>query len=376
MLRLRAPLFILTLLLSACSGDEDNIVRECILLQPNQDVKLLRDLQYARYRFFDLGVIGGVDYVEPGDSLIALFVHQSAGVLNLNLPEAVAYPNVLAPESSPDSVRQRFRQLNIGYEWEIHTDVPSGRFTLVFPEPLQGIETTTVAYYMEVKKLDGTFLTFGSYSRPGFSLQMLKYPNSLSTDPLWAAEWKNVYDLGPGPLSWHSMDIELFRAPFGLEDAQHSYFREQNGLSFLYLLGLDRFSPFSEDTAGDGRVDNDPDILWLDQGLLVFPLRTPFTEPALTEQVPQLYSTDDLGTLVASSKYYLKVTKSGYRRSVRLTHINLIEGSDRVEAGGVVLTRGVHYYIDYQVGEIEFISDEVTTLGGPIQICYEYEKFL
>jgi cell surface protein SprA len=264
----------------------------------------------------------------------------------------------------------------LGYDWEVLIDVDSGRFSIAFPEPLQHIDTTAIAYHMVVKKADGTQLSFGSLYGPRFQLQILKFPNSRATDALWDAEWKNVYDLGPGPLSWHSMDIELFRAPFGLEDAQHSYFREQNGLSFIYLLGLDRISTFSEDTAGDGRVDNDPDILWLDQGLLVFPSRTPFTEPALTEQVPQLYSTDDLGTLVASSKYYLKVTKSGYHRSVRLIHINLIEGSDRVEAGGVVLTRGVHYYIDYQVGEIEFISDEVTTLGGPIQICYEYEKFL
>lgn len=375
MRRLRAPLFFLTLLLSACSGDEDNIVRECVLLQPNQEVRLLRDFQYARYRFFDLGVIGAIDYVEPGDSLIALFVYQSAGVLNLNLPEAVAYPNVLAPESSPDSVRQRFRQLSIGYEWEIHADIPSGRFTLVFPDPLQGIETTTVAYYMEVEKLDGTTLTFGSFSRPRFSLQMLKYPNSLSTDPLWKAEWKNVYDLGPAPLSWHSMDVELFSAPFGMEDPQHSHFREQNGLSYLYLLGLDKESPFSDDPAGDGRVDNNPEVLWLDPGLLVFPSRTPFAEPALTQQVPELYSTDDLGTLVTSSKYYLRLTKSGYRRSLRLMHINLIEGSDRVEVAGVLQIRGVHYHIDYQVGEIEFLSDDIVNSNSTIRICYEYEKF-
>lgn len=375
MTRLRPLLFTLALVLSACSGDEDNVVRECVLLQPNQEILRLRDFQYARYRYFDLGVIGAIDYVEPGDSLIALYVYQSAGVLNLNLPEAVAYPNVLAPEFSPDSVVQRFRQLNIGYDWEIHMDIPSGRFTLVFPTPLQSIETTTVAYYMEVKKLDGTTLAFGNFSRPRFALQMLKYQDSRPTDPLWQAEWKNVYDLGPGPLSWHSMYIELLRAPFGLEDPQHSHFREPNGLSYLYLLGLDRESSFSEDTAGDGRVDNDPDILWLDQGLLVFPSRTPFADPALTEQVPELYSTDDLGTLVTSSTYYLRVSKWGYRRSVRLGHINLIEGSERVESGGVALIRGDHYNIDYMTGEIEFMSDDVVTLGSPIQICYEYEKF-
>ncbi len=375
MTRLRPLLFILALVLSACSGDEDNIVRECVLLQPNQEVKLSRDFQYARYRFFDLGVIDGVDYVEPGDSLKALFLYQAADLESPNFREAVAYPNSLEPESSPDSVTRWFRLLSFGYEYEWIMEVESGTFTLVFPKALPEIDTTAIACHMQIRKSSGELLTFGSLDLLPFKLQLIKFANPQPSDPLWAAEWKNVYDLGPGPLSWYSMNIELLRAPFGLEDPQHSHYREQNGLSYLYLLGLDKESPFSEDTAGDGRVDNNPDILWLDQGLLVFPSRTPFADPVLTEQVPELYSTDDLGELVTSSKYYLKVTKSGYRRYVRLMHINLIEGSERVESHGVVLTRGVHYNIDYMTSEIEFMSDDVVTLGSPIQICYEYEKF-
>lgn len=375
MFRLRALALIFSLLLSACSGDEDNIVRECVLLQPNQEVKLLRDFQYARYRFFDVGVFGGVDHIEPGDSIKALFLYQSSESSSPNLPEAVAYPNSLDPQSSPDSVAQRFQLLSLGYEWEVRSSVDSGYVSIHFPTQLQKIEASTIAYYMVVRKANGTLLSFGSQDNPLLKLQILKPAEPSPGDPLWDAEWKNVYDLGPAPLSWHSMDIELLRAPFGLEDPQHSHFREQNGLSYLYLLGLDKESPFSEDTAGDGRVDNNPDILWLDQGLLVFPSRTPFADPVLTEQVPELYSTDDLGELVTSSKYYLKATKSGYRRYVRLMHINLIEGSERVESHGVVLTRGVHYNIDYMTGEIEFMSDDVVTLGSPIQICYEYEKF-
>lgn len=375
MFRLRAFSFILTLLLSACSGDEDNIVRECVLLQPNQEVKLLRDFQYARYRCFDLAVIDGVDYVEPGDSLKAFYLYQAADLESPNFTKAVAYPNSLQPESSPDSITRWFRPLSFGYEYDLLVNVDSGIFTLVFPKALPEIDTTAIACHMQIRKSGGKLLTFGSRDQLPFKLQLIKFADPQPTDQFWDAEWKNVYDLGPAPLSWHSMDIRLFRAPFGLEDPQHSYHREQNGLSYLYLLGLDRESPFSEDTAGDGRVDNNPDILWLGQGLLVFPSRTPFADPALTEQVPEPYSTDDLGTLVTSSKYYLKVTKSGYRRSVRLMHINLIEGSERVQSGGVVLTRGVHYNIDYMTGEIEFMSDDVVTLGSPIQICYEYEKF-
>lgn len=375
MFRLRALALIFSLLLSACSGDEDNIVRECVLLQPNQEVKLLRDFQYARHRFFELGVIDGVDYAEPGDSLKTFLLYKSMDLENPNFTKAVAYPNSLHPESASDSLTRWFRLLSFGYEYELIMEVESGSFTLVFPKALPEIDTTAIACYMQIRKLSGEVLTFGSVVELPFKLQLIKFADPQPTDQLWDAEWKNVYDLGPAPLSWHSMNIELIRAPFGLEDPQHSHYREQNGLSYLYLLGLDRESPFSEDTAGDGRVDNNPDILRLDYGLLVFPSRTPFAEPVLTEQVPELYSTDDLGTLVTSSTYYLRVSKWGYRRSVRLGHINLIEGSERVESGGVVLIRGVQYYIDYATGEIEFMSDEVVTLGSPIQICYEYEKF-
>lgn len=375
MIRVRPLLFILTLLLSACGGEEDNIVRECVLLQPNQEVKLLRDFQYARHRFFELGVIDGVDYAEPGDSLKTFLLYKSMDLENPNFTKAVAYPNSLQPESASDSLTRWFRLLSFGYEYELIMEVESGSFTLVFPKALPEIDTTAIACYMQIRKLSGEVLTFGSVVELPFKLQLIKFADPQPTDQLWDAEWKNVYDLGPAPLSWHSMNIELIRAPFGLEDPQHSYYRDQNGLSYLYLLGLDKESPFSEDTAGDGRVDNDPKLLWLEQGLLVFPSRTPFADPVLSEQVPELYATDDLGELVTSSKYYMRVTKSGYLRSVRLWHINLIEGSDRVEVAGVLQTRGVHYFIDYQVGEIEFLSDDIVNSNGPIQICYEYEKF-
>ncbi len=372
MVRIPPALLVLALLFLSvgCSGDDDETVYECMLLQPNHEVRRLRDFQYARNRFFDLGLIAGIDHVEPGDSLITMDLYQSVSSTNPAFQEAVAYPNSLEPQASPDSVVGRFRQLGYGYDWNLVLNSDSGQFTLVFRSPLPDIDSTTIACYMQIKKAGGSLLNLGDKSVSPLRLQVVKLASPQTSDPLWAAEWKNVYDLGGRDLNWLSLDIQIYKAPFGEESDYHST-GSQDGVTYLRLLELDR-EPVYDGHVGDGRVDNKPDVLWLESGLLVFPSRQPFADAVLHDPVPMIYATNDLGDLVESSEYHLTIRTTGFGRYVRLNRINLVEGSERIAIGDRLLVRGSDYNIDYLVGEVEFIHSDVMPWASSIQICYEY----
>jgi len=363
-------LLLTVLIFAGCGGDDDETTYECILLQPNQETHRLRDFQFARYRFFDLGVIGGIDYIQPGDTLRSLYVYQSAGLLDPELPPGVAYPNSFAPTSSPDSVVERFRPLGIGNDWEVLSDSDSGTFTLVFPRPLQNIESTTIAYYMEVRKADGSHLSFGNLGKIPFRLQIVKFAHPNPSDPLWDAEWRSVYDLGKRNLNWRGLDISIYRSEFGEEAELYSLSRE-GGTSYLTILGLDLDSTWYGDI-GDGQVDNSRAILWLQEGLLIFPSRTPFSNPALIEPVTAIYSADNVGDWVGTSKYHLTIRTTGIGRSIRLPRINVVENSEQLELNGRRLSRSVHYNIDYAVGEVEFTDELYLGAEDVVSICYEY----
>jgi hypothetical protein len=343
----------------------------CVQLDITIRSTYIRDYQFARYRFFDLAKFGGVNYIGPGDTIMAFFLYQSVRNLDPYQPEAVAYPNALDPTSSPDSVIQRFRQLGFGYDYELLIDEDAGQYTVFFPTPLQNIQTTTIAYYMLVKKADGSTLAFGDLSGATlFRLQMLKRSNSIPSDPLWEAEWKNVYEYWLPGMRYGNFDIDIYKGVLGDEENPDNT-NNQSGQRYLSLLGLD-----SLDSSGqpipDGQIDGGRGILLPLWHLLIFPDRHPFANSGiLDDPIPLLYETLNANDLRDSSRYYLKVIERP-GRSYRLPHINIVEESEEVARNGHRLTRGVDYNIDYSAGEIDFFTSPSDS--DSLAACFDYWK--
>lgn len=357
------------------SQEKGNTARSRLTAGANESEIIIRDYQFDRYRFFDVGKIGGTNHMGPGDSIFAFFLYQSVGTLDPNEPEAVAYPNYLNSTASPDSVSQRFRQLDYGYDYELISDVNNGRYYVYFPTRLQNIQTTTIAYHMVVRKADGSELVFGDLTGEKFRLQMLKKSNPQPTDPLWDAEWKNVYDLRVRNIDYLELQLDLFRGELGDEE-NRANLNHQNGTYYLRLLGLDQVNAAGQPTP-DNKVDDNPAILDTTRGLLIFPNRYPFADSTLlTEYIPTLYTSANPNDLRDSSKYYLKLKSRQRSRSVRLNTINLLENSEVVTMNGRRLSRGVHYNIDYSTGEVEFLDDDVLDPNATVTIDYEYSPFI
>lgn len=366
MFRLRALLLFIPLILSGCPGDSTEDA--CIQLDSPSSRVFIRDYQYDRFRIFDIGRIGDSNYLAPGDTLYAFWLFQSIGTLDPQQPEAVAYPNALDPQSSPDSVSQRFRQLDFGYDYELITAPHEGRNFIFFPEPLQNIATTTIAYHMVVRKADRSLQYFGDLTSAKFRLQILKRSTPQPSDSHWDSEWKNVYDLGARHIDWLELDLDVFKGEFG-DEPNRLNLNHQNGVYYLRLLGLDSYNSAGMHVP-DNKIDDDGRILDTTRGLVIFPNPHPFAESILEEPVDIIYNTISPFDAIDSSKYFIRF---GY--PFELGHRDIVEGSVRVKADGVRLPND-QFFVNNNLGQITFDrrADSALVNSSAVQVCFEYWK--
>lgn len=358
------------------SQEKGNTARSRLTAGANEQEIIIRDYQFDRYRFFDVGLIGGVNYLAPGDRIVEFWLYQGVGSLDPNQPEAVAYPNSQQPSASPDSVKQRFRELGITEDYELIQDTVAGKYYVFFPTRLQNIQTSVIAYYMVVRKADGGTLTFGNRSTSPFRLQMLKRANPQPSDPLWDAEWKNVYDLRIRNIDYLQLDLDIYKGAVGDEANRANKNQQSDGQYYLRIFDLDRTNSTGAATP-DGKVDDNAAILDTTRGLLIFPSRRPFADnELLLQKIPSLYTSANPNDLRDSSKYYLKLTSRQRSKQVSLGTINILEGSEVVTKNGQRLSRDLHYEIDYTTGIVTFIDDNVLDPTATVTIDYEYAPFI
>lgn len=367
-------LLFIAFLAGGCPGDDSDIESECEMLATgHQSVR--REYQYDRFRLFDIGKFGGVNYLGPGDTIETFYLYQSVGTLDLNEPQAVAYPNSLEPESSPDSVRQRFRNVDIDFEYELIRDIHAGRYYIFFLERLPNVQTTTLAYHMTVKKADGSMLVFGDLTDVPFRLQMLKRTNPHPNDRLWDAEWKNVYDFGMRDIDYQRFNVAVFKGALGDEENTANLDHQMNGDTYLHLLGLDEIDVTGAN-GPDGKIDDNPELLYLEEGLVIFPNRYPFADSInLEDPVSGIYTLASPNDVRESSKYYLRAYES-FPKHQRLDHLNIVEESETITLNSTILARGVDYFIDYGVGDIDLVTEILWELdqNDTLEICYDYRK--
>ena len=362
------------------SQEKGNSTRSRLTAGANEQSIIIRDYSYDRYRFFDLGKIAGKTYWNPGDSIVEFDLFISSGN-DANNPQVVAYPDWTDREGSPDSVVQQFRQLGlIDAEGKGDYMLVPGKFYIYFPSRLQNVQNQTLAYYMVVHASDGSTLVIGDLSggttTQPMRLQLLKRANPSPDDGLWDAEWKNVYDLRVRKIDYQDLTLDIYKGQRGDEDNRANPNTLADGTPLLRTLKLD-----SRDATGrggpDNKIDDDPAILDRTAGLLIFPERYPFADTAALDQgVPILYNTAENQRLLDSSKYYIKITTRQRSRALRLGAINILDGSEVVTYNNTRLNRGTDYEIDYDIGEVTFLRDEVLDPTATVTVDFEYSPFM
>jgi hypothetical protein len=290
--------------------------------------------------------------------------------------------------------------------------VERNQFWLTLNDNIPMSDATILACYMRIQMSDSSIVEVGKLPdttqiKPSFDtvsmiLLLLKPQNPYPGDPTWNLEWKNVYDLGVRDINPEGFKLDVYKGARGTENREGENENFQADVPYIEILGLDRYNTNGVATP-DGIVDDNPQILDRRRGHLIFLNSFPFAptgyptpvqflgQPvrnflgdtlsyarnalALDPQTPAIYSGKTATERQQASQYYLAISTTERQRSYSLGRANIIEGSETVKLNGRPLTRGVDYSISYELGQINFLSDEVLDPNANVTVDYEYEPF-
>ena len=297
---------------------------------------------------------------------------------------------------SPDFQTGPFKKLIEGRDYRV--DDVLGYITLT--QRLQDSEAIGVAYRYRaggVVKQVGDFST-GSGGADEDSRLVLKLLRSSQPQPgsaAWYIELKNVYNSGGRNLNATGFTLEIDYDPSG-STAQPKIL-ELSTRPLIDLLGLDRLN---EDGAqqSDNSFDFRPGFSVIpDQGLLIFPYLEPFgnrmreivndatTDPAERTRLAGRYVFDQLydekkETARRNTQLDVFRLRGEYSGSIQsnydlATFSGLIPGSVRVTSGGVALSEGTDFIVDYQGGTLTITNPSYLVEGRDLEIAYEENSF-
>lgn len=206
--------------------------------------------------------------------------------------------------------------------------------------------------------------------------------------PTWDLMMKNVYNLNASQVNREGFEMRITYRDDKTGQDKPSINEGVNtkDVPLIELLGLDKLNQ-NGDPQKDGNFDFvDGVTINATTGNIVFPVLEPFGDhlenlfgPGEAELV-QRYVFDTLyGTTKADAqldvnkdKYFLSGSlKAGSSSEILLDGIKIAEGSVVVTAGGLTLTEGVDYQVDYNFGKVVILNESIINSGKSIKVTYE-----
>lgn len=275
-------------------------------------------------------------------------------------------------------------------------------------QSLNNAEVLAVAYEYT---LNGETYQVGTISQDGFaapqslvlklikpSITRVKLDNGAAA-PLWDNMMKNVYNLGAFGVAPENFRLDVWYNNPATGVNQNYIPREPlNGKLLLQVLNLDRidaqqmpypdaFFDFIPNAAtGGGLID-------AQAGRIYFPVVEPFgshLEKKIREGLPDPEAADLVVSQVVYQPLYDSTKtaaqilfpnlnrfriKGQYQSSsgseISLNALNIPQGAVSVTAGGIKLTEGVDYTVDYNLGRVRILNEGVMSSGQPIKVSVE-----
>jgi len=238
-------------------------------------------------------------------------------------------------------------------------------------------------------------------------LKMLR-PSTIRTDiPSWNLMMKNVYSLGSGQLKQQGFQLRIiYRDDLtGLDNPALQEGERTKDIQLIKIFGLDQLNPRGDRTldsqgnvvkdkfgraAGDGNFDFVEGItVQTAQSRIIFPVLEPFgntlrkefnanSEVSLINKYvfQEIYTgtrNDAQNNFASKNKFFIKGQYEGSAagNTVSLPGINVAQGSVIVKAGGVPLTEGTDYQVNYSSGQVTITNDAILNSGKEITISFE-----
>ena len=237
----------------------------------------------------------------------------------------------------------------------------------------------------------GQFAADNPTSTQPLVVKLIKGTNLSPHSKTWQLMMKNIYSLGAYELSNDNFYLNIL-----YHDDQRgsdvNYLPNSNDtlskIILLRLFDLDRMN-IQQEPQPDGIFDF-IDGVTIDKknGRIIFPMIQPFGKglkerllkyhlaSGITDKFvyQELYDSSlTKATLDAEkNKFKLKGTyKSASSSEIYLNAMNVPQGSVKVSAGGITLTEGTDYIVDYTMGTVKIINSAYMTSGQPIQVSLE-----
>ncbi|NML57775.1 T9SS outer membrane translocon Sov/SprA [Chryseobacterium cheonjiense] len=223
--------------------------------------------------------------------------------------------------------------------------------------------------------------------------KLLKPNTTVKTSsPMWDLMMKNIYSLDAGQVNQDGFILNvLYRDPQSggkLNYLPVANNPQVNNVPLIKLLNWDRLNANGDlqtngNTTGDGIFDFVNGItIRPETGRVIFTKVQPFgsyIQNVIGSNDPQyvfadLY--DQQKQVATSSNLALRYTIEGrYKgtqgQGISLGAVNVPQGSVKVSANGVQLTEGIDYTVDYLLGTVTIINEQVKQSGQAINISLE-----
>ena len=216
-------------------------------------------------------------------------------------------------------------------------------------------------------------------------LKLLKSNSNSPGSGTWDLMMKNVYSLGSGQLVADGFKLDILYASDST-GSKLTYLPEESlkGSPLLRMMGLDRLDA-NQQPHSNGQFDFiDGYTVLVSSGRIIFPVTEPFGthlydmigDPSIAERYvfQELYdSTRVVAQRIAEKdKFYLSGQFSGSSSDViRLGSTNIPKGSVVVTAGGATLTENSDYIVDYSLGTVTIINQNIIDAGTDVNVSLE-----
>ena len=260
-------------------------------------------------------------------------------------------------------------------------------------------EYTASGQIFQVGEFSSEVSLDSSSSTPALFLKLLKgtylsptilVANKRKINPTWELVMKNIYAIGAYQVNQQDFQLHVMYQDDKTGTAVNYLSEGQqppsgiNGEILLNVLNLDNLNS-NNDPQPDGVFDFVNGItINTSNGRIIFPVREPFgshlrkqiNDDAIADKYvfEELYdSTQSVARQIAEkNKFYLEGTyQSASSSEITLNALNVPQGSVKVTSGGMQLTEGQDYTVDYTMGRVKIINEGLLQSGTPIKISLE-----
>jgi hypothetical protein len=360
-----------------------------------ENAEYIRDYYYLDARIFDLAYPGEIG---PYDSVDVKVYQQELSTRN----NSTANFWYLKAEANVNPLKDKSEVLM--------TQVDGDEYELLYGQdtaycPIALVFYTSryraVGVRMEIKRFSAPGVPTGAIDTIGYTdddqniIDTLRIIMPLDTDnnpdhPAWKLMWRNCYKI-PKSIDIADLDVKIFKGLSGREGTSSCLdYQKVDNVSqnpFIRILGLDQYNQ-TDQKIPDGKLDDRIEVFRPDWGMLIFPDRTPFISNRMFEDVngtksdtlalkmPQIYSYVSSTAKMQNSQYYLQISTKARSANIRLGHVNIIEGSERVMLNGQALVKGQGYEISYETGQVTLLTSDATDPNNDVKVEFQYAPFL